>query len=183
MTGVPTWPVMAISGMLSSLASAMAVTRFVAPGPLVAMQTPTLPVRAGVALGREPAALLVPRQDRADLVAEAGQRLVQRHAGPARIGENRVHAVVDQALHDDIGPAGGLRIGRLDGERISGWSRSPRQHLRTRKLVSTTPLARNAGEGQGVSHGSPLPLAGEGQGVRAAGVFQQSPRFCPNSLG
>ena len=35
---------MAISGMLSSLASAMAVTRFVAPGPLVAMQTPTLPV-------------------------------------------------------------------------------------------------------------------------------------------
>ena len=57
---------MAISGMLSSLASAMAVTRFVAPGPLVAMQTPGLPVRAGVALGGEAAALLVPRQDRAD---------------------------------------------------------------------------------------------------------------------
>ena len=35
---------MAIIGTLSSLASAMAVTRFVAPGPLVAMQTPTLPV-------------------------------------------------------------------------------------------------------------------------------------------
>ena len=61
---------MAISGMLSSLASAMAVTRFVAPGPLVAMQTPTLPVRAGVALGGEAAALLVAGQDRADLVAD-----------------------------------------------------------------------------------------------------------------
>ena len=44
MTGVPTWPVMATIGTLSSLASAMAVTRFVAPGPLVAMQTPILPV-------------------------------------------------------------------------------------------------------------------------------------------
>ncbi len=48
---------MAISGMLSSLASAMAVTRFVAPGPLVAMHTPGLPVRAGVALGGERARL------------------------------------------------------------------------------------------------------------------------------
>ena len=44
MTAVLTWPVMAISGMLSSLASARQVTRLVAPGPLVAMQTPTLPV-------------------------------------------------------------------------------------------------------------------------------------------
>ena len=44
MTACDTCPVMAIRGMLSSLASAMAVTRFVAPGPLVAMQTPGLPV-------------------------------------------------------------------------------------------------------------------------------------------
>ena len=43
-TAVLTWPVIATSGMLSSLASAMAVTRFVAPGPLVAMHTPGLPV-------------------------------------------------------------------------------------------------------------------------------------------
>ena len=44
MTAVLTWPVMAMSGMLSSLASAIAVTRLVAPGPLVAMHTPGLPV-------------------------------------------------------------------------------------------------------------------------------------------
>ena len=44
MTACGTCPVMATIGTLSSLASARAVTRFVAPGPLVAMQTPTLPV-------------------------------------------------------------------------------------------------------------------------------------------
>ena len=44
MTLVLTWPVMASMGMLSSLASAIVVTRFVAPGPLVATQTPILPV-------------------------------------------------------------------------------------------------------------------------------------------
>ena len=44
MTLVPTWPVMASMGMLSSLASAMVVTRFVAPGPLVATHTPIFPV-------------------------------------------------------------------------------------------------------------------------------------------
>ena len=44
MTLVPTWPVMASMGMLSSLASAIVVTRFVAPGPLVATQTPIWPV-------------------------------------------------------------------------------------------------------------------------------------------
>ena len=38
----------AISGMLSSFASAMAVTRLVAPGPLVAMTTPTLPVERAI---------------------------------------------------------------------------------------------------------------------------------------
>ena len=44
MTGVLTCPVMATSGTESILASARTVTKFVAPGPLVAMQTPTLPV-------------------------------------------------------------------------------------------------------------------------------------------
>ena len=37
-----TWPVMASTGTESMWASAMAVTRFVAPGPEVAMQTPSL---------------------------------------------------------------------------------------------------------------------------------------------
>ena len=39
-----TWPVTATIGTESMWASAMAVTRLVAPGPDVAMQTPTLPV-------------------------------------------------------------------------------------------------------------------------------------------
>jgi len=38
-----TLPVMQTSGMESSSAVAMPVTRLVAPGPLVAMATPTLP--------------------------------------------------------------------------------------------------------------------------------------------
>ena len=38
-----TWPVTATSGVESIHASAIAVTRFVAPGPDVAIATPTLP--------------------------------------------------------------------------------------------------------------------------------------------
>ena len=39
-----TWPVMATTGTESICASASGVTRLVAPGPDVAMQTPTRPV-------------------------------------------------------------------------------------------------------------------------------------------
>ena len=46
MAALPTWPVIATIGSESMLASAMAVTRLVAPGPEVAMHTPTLPVAA-----------------------------------------------------------------------------------------------------------------------------------------
>ena len=42
-SGAATWPVIATTGTESMLASASAVTRLVAPGPDVAMQTPTLP--------------------------------------------------------------------------------------------------------------------------------------------
>ena len=42
--GRPTWPVIATIGTESMCASAIGVTRLVAPGPEVAMQTPTLPV-------------------------------------------------------------------------------------------------------------------------------------------
>ena len=42
--GCPTCPVMATMGTESKRASASPVTRFVAPGPDVAMQTPTSPV-------------------------------------------------------------------------------------------------------------------------------------------
>src|SRR5699024_9537671 len=40
----PTWPVMATIGTESKLASAIGVTKLVAPGPDVAIHTPTLPV-------------------------------------------------------------------------------------------------------------------------------------------
>jgi hypothetical protein len=40
----PTWPVMATTGMESIWASASGVTRLVAPGPDVAIITPTFPV-------------------------------------------------------------------------------------------------------------------------------------------
>ena len=40
---VRTWPVMKTVGTESIIASAIAVTRFVAPGPEVAIATPTLP--------------------------------------------------------------------------------------------------------------------------------------------
>ena len=43
-THTHTWPVMATRGTESIMASARPVTRFVAPGPEVAMHTPTLPV-------------------------------------------------------------------------------------------------------------------------------------------
>ncbi|GAP54670.1 hypothetical protein AHiyo6_12350 [Arthrobacter sp. Hiyo6] len=43
-TPLETWPVMATSGTESMCASMMAVTRLVAPGPEVAMHTPTRPV-------------------------------------------------------------------------------------------------------------------------------------------
>jgi hypothetical protein len=42
----PTCPVIATIGTESMCASAIGVTRLVAPGPEVAMQTPTLPVAA-----------------------------------------------------------------------------------------------------------------------------------------
>ena len=48
------------------------------------------------ALGREAAALLVAGEDGAELVLGAPQGLMQRHAGPARIGENFVYAVPHQ---------------------------------------------------------------------------------------
>ena len=44
MAALATWPVIATIGTESMCASAIGVTRLVAPGPDVAMQTPTLPV-------------------------------------------------------------------------------------------------------------------------------------------
>ena len=38
------------------------------------------------------------------LELEARQGLVDRHAGPAGVGEDDLDPVVDQALHQDVGP-------------------------------------------------------------------------------
>jgi hypothetical protein len=57
---LPTWPVMQTIGDESIIAVASPVTMLVAPGPEVAMATPTLPVARGVAVGHVGRALLVP---------------------------------------------------------------------------------------------------------------------------
>ena len=44
MSFISTWPVMQTRGTESELAVEMPVTKLVAPGPEVTMQTPTLPV-------------------------------------------------------------------------------------------------------------------------------------------
>ena len=67
-----TWPVMKTVGEESSIAVAMPVVRFVAPGPEVAIATPTLPARARVAVGHVGGALLVAHEDVADRVVEHG---------------------------------------------------------------------------------------------------------------
>ncbi|VXB82747.1 hypothetical protein NOCARDAX2BIS_370036 [Nocardioides sp. AX2bis] len=51
----PTWPVIATRGTESMCASASGVTRFVAPGPEVAMQTPTRPLAAAYPCAAWPA--------------------------------------------------------------------------------------------------------------------------------
>ena len=67
---------------------------------------------AGVALGREDAALLVAGEDRPDPVPLAGERLVHRHAGAARVGEDDVDAVPREGLDQDVGPGGRQALGR-----------------------------------------------------------------------
>ena len=59
---------------------------------------------AGVTLGGERPSLLVPRQDRANLVLVAGECLVERHACPTRIRKDHVDAVPDERLNDHVGP-------------------------------------------------------------------------------
>jgi hypothetical protein len=70
-------------------------------------------------LRREPAALLVTRENDADLVAVTGERLVERDAEPAGVGENRFDAAINKGLYDDIRAvyhrlsAVGRRFGRV----------------------------------------------------------------------
>jgi hypothetical protein len=84
-----TWPVMQTIGIESSIAVAIPVTRFVAPGPDVASATPTRPKRAR---SRRPCAraLLVANEDVADRVLE--HRVVRRHDRAAGVAEDDVDA-------------------------------------------------------------------------------------------
>ena len=59
---------MATIGIESIIESTSPVTRFVAPGPEVAQQTPTLPCGPRIAFRRETGVLLVPHQHMPDRV-------------------------------------------------------------------------------------------------------------------
>lgn len=90
--------------MLSSLASAIAVTRFVPPrGRWCPCRRPACRSCGHTLRGERPT-LLVPRQDRANLVLVPRERLVERHARPARVGEDHVAAVADERLDHHVGP-------------------------------------------------------------------------------
>jgi len=62
-----TWPVMATIGIESSFASAIAVSRLVAPGPEVPKQTAGWPVARAMPWRDESRALLMASQDMADV--------------------------------------------------------------------------------------------------------------------
>jgi hypothetical protein len=72
-----TWPVMASSGTESMWASAIAVTKLVAPGPEVAIATPKRPTQR-VAFGGVASTLFVPNQNVANLVSRH-QFVIKRH--------------------------------------------------------------------------------------------------------
>ena len=86
----------------------MAVTRLVAPGPDVAMQTPTLSGRHRVALGRVTGPLLVAHQDVADQLALA-ERIVDRKDGAAGDAEDDLDPDTLQRLHQRLGAGQQLR--------------------------------------------------------------------------
>ena len=60
---------------------------------------------SGVSLRGKTSALFMPGQNHPNLIAKPRQCLMQGYASPAGISENRIHTMIDQRLHDDIGPA------------------------------------------------------------------------------
>ena len=85
-----TWPVMNSVGVESIWASAIAVTRFVAPGPDGADRDADAPGRTRVALGGVAGGRLVAHQDVADRAVVEG--VVDRQARPTGDAEDRVDA-------------------------------------------------------------------------------------------
>ena len=82
---------MQTSGIESIQALAMPVTRFVAPGPEVAQQTPSLTGDAGVAVGHVRRGLLVAHEDVAD-VRVLRQGVVEGQNRAAGVAEDRIDA-------------------------------------------------------------------------------------------
>ena len=58
---------------------------------------------AGITLGRECPPLFVPWQDRPQFIGSHRERLVNRHAGPARIREDHVHPLANQGFDKNVG--------------------------------------------------------------------------------
>ncbi len=90
MTGVPTCPVMRDQRDAVHLGVGDGGHQVQRAGAAGGHADAGLAGGAGVTLGREGAALLVARQDGAELVFEARERLVQRHARAAGVGEDDV---------------------------------------------------------------------------------------------
>ena len=89
-----TWPVMQTTGEESSIAVAMPVTMFVAPGPEVAMATPTPPPGARVAVSHVRGALFVAHQN----VVQLGfaERVVDGKNRASRVAKNVADAELGQ---------------------------------------------------------------------------------------
>jgi hypothetical protein len=62
-------------------------------------------------LGRESSALLVPGENGSKLLAVFEERLMQRHARPARIREDPFRTLTDQGLDQNLGPVQGAGLG------------------------------------------------------------------------
>ena len=128
---------MATMGTESMCASAMGVTRLVAPGPEVAMQTPDLAGGAGVALGRVARTLLVAHEDVADL-HRVEQRVVGGENGAAGDAEHRVDVHGLEREHEALRARdldGGLGAGLLGQARRGGGCRLGVAHFVTDRFL------------------------------------------------
>ena len=108
---------MKTTGIESSIAVAMPVTRFVAPGPDVAEGDADLAAGAGVAVGRVRGALLVANEDVVDRVLR--HRVVDRQDRAAGVTEDGVDSFADEAFPDDL--RSGLLHQVLPAVRPMGW--------------------------------------------------------------
>ena len=87
-------------GIESSIAVAMPVTMLVAPGPEVAMATPTRARCARIAVGHVDRALLVPDEDVAD--GKFAQRIVRGQNRAAGVAEDLAHTLAFERRPDDF---------------------------------------------------------------------------------